>query len=64
MDYKDFVVVAVAALFGMAGATVGGFPGVAVGIVVGAGMAATWAAATDRANYLERRVGELESEER
>ncbi|WP_158055406.1 hypothetical protein [Halorussus halophilus] len=63
MDHKDFVVVAVAVVFGMAGAGVAGEVGFAGGVVAGAGIAATWAHATDRAKHLEERVEELETEQ-
>lgn len=63
MDHKDLVVVAVAVVFGMAGAGLAGEVGFVGGVVAGAGIAATWAHATDRAEYLEERVDELESEE-
>ena len=62
MDHKDLVVLAVAVLFGMAGAGVAGQVGFVGGVVTGAGLAATWAHATDRAAALEARVEELESD--
>lgn len=47
MDYKDAVVVSLAFLSGLAGASLGGPVGLLAGIVVGAGLGATWAYRTD-----------------
>ena len=63
MDYKDFVVVGTAALGGFVGAAVGGLGGFVAGLFVGAGVAAKWAAESDRARALEARVRELEGGE-
>lgn len=63
MDYKDLTVVGVAFLCGLAGAALGPL-GFVAGVLAGAGVGATWAARTDRVEYLERRVERLETENR
>lgn len=51
MDYKDFVVIGVTILGGLAGGALGPF-GIIAGVLVGAGIGATWANYTDRFEYL------------
>ncbi|MCU4971936.1 hypothetical protein OB955_04185 [Halobacteria archaeon AArc-m2/3/4] len=47
MDYKDGVVISLALLSGLVGASIGGLLGLFAGIVVGAGFGATWAYRSD-----------------
>jgi len=47
MDYKDIVTVSLALLCGLVGGGLAGGPGLLAGVVVGAGVGATWAYQSD-----------------
>jgi|GEM_PF-4548267 len=51
MDYKDFVVIGMAFLAGLAGSTLGPL-GFIAGVFVGAGVGAMWANYSDRFEYM------------
>ena len=51
MDYKDFVVIAIAFLGGLAGSTFGPV-GFIAGVLVGAGIGAMWANYSDRFEHM------------
>lgn len=51
MDYKDFVVIGITVLGGLAGGTLGPL-GVIAGILVGAGVGAMWASYSDRFEHM------------
>lgn len=51
MDYKDFVVIGIALLAGLAGSTLGPL-GFIAGVLIGAGIGAMWANYSDRFEYI------------
>mgnify|MGYP000306499921 CR=1 FL=1 len=63
MDWRDFVTIALAGVCGMVGGVFGPV-GIVAGVVLGAATGARWAARSDRITALERRVAELESDDR
>lgn len=63
MDWRDPVIVALAGLLGMIGGAFGPV-GIVAGVLFGAAVGARWAARADRLLAPERRVADLDDDER